>query len=61
MLFKINNDLKKISFFLRKLKKKMQQLVTDEVHLWQTVNPADNTKSVQSIDYSLDFEDMDKK
>lgn len=39
----------------------MQQPVTEKVHLGQTVNPADNTKSMQSIDYSNDFKDVDKK
>ena len=39
----------------------MQQPITEKVHLGKTVNPADNTKSMQSIDYSNDFKDVDKK
>ena len=39
----------------------MQRAITDEVHLAKIFSPADNTGKVQSIDYSNDFEDMDKK
>ena len=39
----------------------MQRAITDEVHLAKIFGPADNTGKVQSIDYSDDFEDIDKK
>ena len=39
----------------------MQRAITDEVHLAKTVSPADNTGKIQSIDYSNDFEDINKK
>ena len=37
----------------------MQEAITDDVHLGETICVAD--RKVQSIDFSIDFKDIDKK
>ena len=39
----------------------MEDSISDKVHLAKTVNPADNTSNVESVDYSINFEDIDKE
>ena len=36
----------------------MQGLITDEIHLGETVDPADNTQKVKSVNYLVDFNDI---
>lgn len=48
-------------WFFYKFWKQIQWLIIDEINLGQTINPAGSTKNVQSINYSNDFEDIDKK
>ena len=37
----------------------MQEAITDDVHLGETIYVAD--RKVQSIDFSIDFKDINKK
>lgn len=39
----------------------MEDSISDKVHLAKYVNPADNTSNVESVDYSINFEDIDKE
>lgn len=48
-----------ISFIIFHAPKKMQEAITDDVHLGETIYVAD--RKVQSIDFSIDFKDIDKK
>ena len=35
--------------------------INDEISLWQTVDLANNTKKVRSVDYLTDFQDITDK
>ena len=36
----------------------MLQPISDDVHLGQSVNPAENTDTVKSVDYVADFKNV---
>ena len=36
----------------------MLQPISDDVHLGQSVNPAENTDNVKSVDYVADFKNV---
>ena len=39
----------------------MLQPISDDVHLGQSVNPAENTDAVKSVDYVADFKNVSEK
>ena len=39
----------------------MLQPISDDVHLGQSVNPAENTDAVKSVDYVADFKNFSEK